>query len=186
MWSDTLEVTEFSIKGPLLIEPKSFADDRGFFTERYRQDLFRELGIPDFIQDNYSRSSLKVLRGIHYQYDRPQGKLVTSTRGVIFDVAVDLRQDSPSLGQHVHVELSGDRPAWFWIPAGFGHGFEVLSKEGADVLYKVDAFYNSCGEGGIRWDDPELAISWPGTAPSLSPRDQELPGWRNYLADCRF
>jgi len=181
-----VKVTEFSIKGPLLIEPKMIGDSRGFFVERFRNDVYLELGLPEFIQDNYSRSSGQVLRGLHFQYDRPQGKLVSAVRGAIFDVAVDIRKSSPTFGQHVAVELHGDKPAWFWVPAGFAHGFRVLSGEGADILYKVNANYNPQGEGGIDFEDPILGIEWPGSNPSLSERDRKMPSWNDYVRDPKF
>lgn len=182
-----MKVTEFKIKGPLLIEPKMFGDARGFFVERYRKDLFAELGLPEFIQDNYSRSSANVLRGLHYQFDQPQSKLISVASGSIFDVAVDIRKGSSTFGEHVHVELDGDHPAWFWVPAGFAHGFQVLSKNGADMLYKVDVPYNPQGEAGIAWNDSQVAIAWPGTEkPSLSERDQRQPDWRSYRAKPAF
>ena len=168
-----MKVEKFEIEGPLLIEPRLFKDERGFFVERFREDQLREIGIQNhFIQDNFSRSEWKVLRGLHYQYDKPQSKLVTCTRGTILDVAVDIRKSSPTFGQAVQVELSGDNPQWLWIPAGFAHGFAVLSEEGADLLYKVDAPYNPKGEGAIRWDDPDLKINWTVSNPLVSERDQ--------------
>jgi dTDP-4-dehydrorhamnose 3,5-epimerase len=181
-----VKVTKFSIQGPLLIEPKMIGDSRGFFVERFRKDVYLELGLPEFIQDNYSRSSGQVLRGLHFQYDRPQGKLVSAVRGAIFDVAVDIRETSPTFGQHVAVELHGDRPAWFWVPAGFAHGFRVLSAEGADLLYKVNADYNAQGEGGIAFDDSDLGIQWPGSSPEISERDRKMPSWKAYLVQPRF
>ncbi len=182
-----MKVTEFSIQGPKLIEPKAHGDARGFFTERYREDLFREIGVgTHFVQDNYSRSQTKVLRGLHYQYDKPQAKLVTATSGRILDVIVDIRKDSHTFGQSVSVEIDGGKPAWFLVPAGFAHGFLVLSPEGADLMYKVDAYYNPKGEGGIRWNDPALKIEWPIRDPIVSPRDAELPGWGAYLEHPKF
>lgn len=181
-----MKITEFKIKGPLLIEPKMLGDARGFFVERYRTDIFGELGLPAFIQDNYSRSGPRVLRGLHFQYAPPQGKLVTAIAGSVFDVAVDIRHKSPTFGQSISVELHGDRPAWFWIPPGFAHGFQVLGKEGADMLYKVDARYGPEGEGGISFNDPTLGIDWPGSDPSLSPKDQNQPAWSDYLKNPRF
>lgn len=180
-----VKITDFNIKGPLLIEPKRFGDSRGFFVERYRKDMFAELGLPEFVQDNYSRSTSKVLRGLHFQFDRPQSKLVSAASGRIFDVAVDIRRDSPTCGQHVAVELHGDLPAWFWVPAGFAHGFQVLG-ESADLLYKVDVPYNQDGESGIAWDDPEIAIQWPESEPALSDRDKRLASWKSYCETPRF
>ena len=182
-----MKVTDFPIKGPLLIEPKVHGDPRGFFTERYREDLFREIGIPNnFIQDNYSRSSGGVLRGLHFQYDKPQSKLVTVTTGRILDVVVDVRKDSPTYGRSLSVEIDGGKPSWFWVPAGFAHGVLVLSSEGADLLYKVDSYYNANGEGGVKWNDPDLGIAWPIQNPKVSARDQELASWKQYRAAPRF
>jgi dTDP-4-dehydrorhamnose 3,5-epimerase len=182
-----MKVTEFRIKGPKLIEPKIHGDARGFFTERYREDLFRELELPtDFVQDNYSRSTGGVLRGLHYQYDRPQAKLVTVAVGRILDVVVDIRKDSPTYGQSLSVEIDGGKPTWFWVPAGFAHGFLVLSQEGADLMYKVDSYYNASGEGGIRWNDPALRIEWPIKDPKVSPRDADLPLFETYNQSPRF
>lgn len=181
-----MNVSGFKIDGPKLIEPKVFGDGRGFFSERFRVDAFRELGLPEFIQDNYSRSQTRVLRGMHFQYDRPQSKLVTATTGRILDVIVDVRSKSPSFGQSISVELDGQKPAWLWVPAGFAHGFLVLSPEGADVMYKVDTPYNPRGEGGICWNDRDLAIEWPVKDPEVSPRDGVLPAWTEYLKAPRF
>lgn len=182
-----MNVTEFAIRGPKLIEPKVFGDARGFFVERYKENVFRELGIDAvFVQDNYSRSQKGVLRGLHYQYDKPQAKLVTAAAGVFLDVIVDLRQASPTFGQSLAVELDGAKPKWLWVPAGFAHGFLVLSDSGADLMYKVDAYYNPSGEAGIRWDDPDLAIDWPMHTPTISPRDMTLPSWQEYRRSPRF
>lgn len=182
-----MNVTEFPIQGPKLIELKAFGDARGFFVERYREDMFREIGIPThFVQDNYSRSQTGVLRGLHYQYDKKQSKLVTATAGRILDVIVDIRKESPTFGQSLAVELDGGKPAWFWVPSGFAHGFLVLSPDGADLLYKVDAYYNPHGEGGIRWDDRDLAIEWPIRNPAVSIRDASQPSWADYVLSAKF
>lgn len=182
-----MKVTEFEIQGPKLIELRTFGDGRGFFVERYRKDLFSEIGLPaTLVQDNFSRSQADVLRGLHYQFDAPQGKLVTALSGRIFDVAVDIRKNSSTFGQYVSVEIDGQRPAWFWIPPGFAHGFLVLSPEGADVMYKVDAYYNAKGEAGIAWNDRELAVAWPKPNPLLSEKDAAQPGWGAYRANPKF
>ncbi len=161
---------------PFLIQPRRFTDSRGFFTERFRQDVFTKLGLShEFAQDNFSHSLPGVLRGLHYQHTPAQGKLVTCTNGAVFDVAVDLRPGSPTFGRWQGVELTAKDPLWFWIPAGFAHGFCVLGKEPADVWYKVDTPYNPDGEGGIVWNDPTLCIKWPIEAPLISPRDANLP-----------
>jgi dTDP-4-dehydrorhamnose 3,5-epimerase len=167
-----LEIQKFDIEGPLLIHLKTFHDNRGFFVERYNEAKFKELGLPTkFVQDNFSRSAYGVLRGLHYQFNPPQGKLVSCTSGEIFDVAVDVRKGSPTFGKHVSVTLNGDRPASFWIPAGFAHGFCVTSKDGADVLYKVDNLWSPGGEGSILWNDADLGIQWPIATPTLSEKD---------------
>lgn len=169
-----MEVQKFDIEGPLLIKLKTFHDNRGFFVERFNLAKFKELGLPtNFVQDNFSKSSYGVLRGLHYQFNPPQGKLVSCTRGEIFDVAVDVRKKSPTFGKHISVILDGDDPAWFWVPAGFAHGFCVTSKEGADVFYKVDNLWNGAGEGSIMWNDPHLAIKWPLENPIMSEKDKE-------------
>jgi dTDP-4-dehydrorhamnose 3,5-epimerase len=156
-----------------LLEPKVFADSRGFFLESYNQRTFAELGIDEgFVQDNHSRSERGVLRGIHYQLIQPQGKLVRAVRGEIFDVAVDLRRSSPSFGSWTGHLLSEENKQMLWIPAGFGHGFLVLS-EVAEVLYKATDFYAPQGERSILWNDAEIGIQWPntGVAPILSAKD---------------
>jgi dTDP-4-dehydrorhamnose 3,5-epimerase len=176
-----MRVTRLEPQGLLLVELALHGDARGFFVERFHEARFREFGLPTrFVQDNHSRSAPGVLRGLHYQSRPAQGKLVGVTRGRIWDVAVDLRSDSPTIGQSFAVELSDLDGRLLWIPAGFAHGFCVLGNEPADILYKVDAPYNPAGEGGIRWDDPELAIAWPMSAPLLSARDQQLGSFRDY------
>lgn len=171
----------------MLIEPSIFKDTRGFFTERFREDKFNEIGIKThFIQDNFSRSDFKILRGLHFQFEKPQSKLVTCTSGKILDVAVDIRKDSKTFGQSIQVILDGEKPQWFWIPVGFAHGFCVLSKEGADVLYKVDAPYNPNGEIGIMWNDPDLKINWGLSDPITSERDQKNISFSQYSLETRF
>lgn len=157
-----------------LLKPKVFGDERGFFMETYRQEWFDELGIT-FVQDNHSASAKGVLRGLHYQVQQPQGKLVRVTAGEVFDVAVDLRKDSPSFGQHVTAHLSADNKHMLWIPPGFAHGFLVMS-ERAEFLYKCSDYYAPAYECSLRWNDPELAIAWPlapGELPALSAKDQD-------------
>ncbi len=176
-----MEIKTFDIDGPKLIKLKSFEDSRGFFVERFKKSLFEKSNLPvNFIQDNFSRSKPGVLRGLHYQWDRPQGKLVTCLTGAIFDVAVDIRMKSPTFGKHIGVELKGSEPSVFWIPAGFAHGFCVLGNEFADVLYKVDNEYNSKGENGILWSDSDLKIAWPVREPVLSSKDDELMTFQEY------
>lgn len=156
-------------------------DSRGFFVERFHVKHFAESGIAgDFVQDNHSRSAPGILRGLHYQHNPAQGKLVGVVRGRVWDVAVDIRPGSATFGKYYALELSGDNGLLFWIPAGFAHGFCVLGDEPADMLYKVNSYYNSQGEGGIRFDDPTLNIAWPLTNPMISKRDKALPGWKDY------
>lgn len=176
-----MEIKSFEIDGPLLIQLKAFHDERGFFVERYNEEKFRTLHLPThFFQDNFSHSKFGVLRGLHFQYNPPQGKLVSCTKGEIFDVAVDIRKGSKTYGKHVSVTLSGDNPALFWIPPGFAHGFCVTSKEGADVLYKVDNPWSAAGEGCIIWNDKDLEISWPKNDFILSPKDKIGTAFQDY------
>ena len=169
---------ETFIKGVFIIEPKVFKDSRGYFFEAWKQAEFEEhVGAVDFIQDNESKSSFGVLRGLHYQKGEfAQAKLVRVIKGKVVDVAVDIRKSSPTFGQHVMVELSGENKRQFFIPRGFAHGFLVLSDE-AVFTYKVDNVYAPQAEAGIRWDDPQLGISWP-IDPSLvqtSEKDLKQP-----------
>ena len=169
-----MNVTETSLPGVLLIEPKVFGDARGFFLESWNRQTFAGLGLDlDFVQDNHSRSAKGVLRGLHYQLNEPQGKLVRVVSGAVFDVAVDVRKSSPHFGQWVGYELSADNHRMLWIPPGFAHGFLVLS-EVADFLYKTTAYYAPQWDRGIRWDDPRIAVQWPlEGAPVLSGKDQQ-------------
>jgi len=174
-----VKVTPTALKDVLVLEPQVFTDARGSFLESYNQRCFEEAVGQKvaFVQDNHSRSVRGVLRGLHYQ--RPpqaQGKLVRVACGAVFDVAVDLRPGSPTFARWVGVELSGENHRQVWIPPGFAHGFLVLS-EFADFLYKASAYYAPEAEGGLRWDDPELAIPWPDVkgAPSLSAKDARAP-----------
>lgn len=164
-----------AIPDVLILEPKVFGDARGFFLESFNARVFRELtGLDvDFVQDNHSRSGAGVLRGLHYQIEQPQGKLVRVVRGRVFDVAVDLRRKSQTFGRWDGVELSEDNHRQLWIPPGFGHGFLVLS-ETADFLYKTTDYYAPQHERCIRWDDPEIGIDWPlAGKPLLSAKDRE-------------
>lgn len=169
-----MTVISAAIPDVLIIEPVVSVDPRGFFLESFNQRDFRKNTGLDvhFVQDNHSRSSRNVLRGMHYQIDRPQGKLVRVSRGSIFDVAVDLRRDSPYFGQWTGVELSEANYRQTWVPPGFAHGFLVLS-ESADVQYKTTGYYEPELERCIAWNDPELDIRWPlGGTPILSAKDQ--------------
>ena len=169
--------TPLNIPDVILITAPKFPDDRGFFMETYKQSEFTAHGISgNFVQDNYSRSTGGVLRGLHYQKDPDaQGKLVSIIKGKIYDVAVDIRQGSPTFGQSVGVELSDERPELLWVPKGFAHGFCVLS-DTVDFTYKcTSSEYAPNTYRGIAWNDPDLAIAWPIKNPTLSDRDQNLP-----------
>lgn len=169
---------ETSIKGVYIIEPTVFEDERGYFMETFQSEEFKEKGIAiDFVQDNQSKSTKGVLRGLHFQYTQPQGKLVRVIKGEVYDVAVDLRKDSQTYGKYEGVILSEKNKKQFYIPPGFAHGFLVLSDE-AEFTYKCTDFYKGDDEGGIIWNDPEIAIDWPlnkldGMKPILSQKDME-------------
>lgn len=167
-----MRVRETPLAGALIIEPRVFRDARGFFLETYHAARYAEAGIVGaFVQDNHSRSQHATLRGLHFQWRRPQGKLVRVIEGEIFDVAVDIREQSPTFGQWVAVSLSADNFRQFYVPPGFAHGFCVTSAV-AQVEYKCTDVYDPEGEAGIAWDDVELAIPWPVKQPLLSPRDE--------------
>lgn len=164
-----------SINDLLIIEPKVFGDDRGFFFESYNQQKFSELIGREvtFVQDNHSRSAKNVLRGLHYQIQHPQGKLVRVVQGAVLDVAVDIRKSSPTFGQHLSMELSSENKRMMWIPEGFAHGFLVLT-ETAEFIYKTTDYWFQEHERAILWNDPELAISWNlQSTPSLSAKDSQ-------------
>ena len=169
-----MKVTRTDIPDVCLIEPRVFGDARGFFYESFNQRAFSEAtGVTtEFVQDNHSRSARGVLRGLHYQIQQPQGKLVRVVSGEVYDVAVDIRRSSPTFGKWVGTHLSGDNKAQFWVPAGFAHGFVVLS-ETAEFLYKTTDYYAPEHEQCIAWNDPFLNIQWPdlGEAPKLSAKD---------------
>jgi len=169
-----MQVVATAIPDLLILEPKVFGDDRGFFFESYNQKTFEQLtGVKaQFVQDNHSKSSAHVLRGLHYQIEQAQGKLVRVSHGSVFDVAVDLRRESSSFGQWVGVKLSSENKRQMWIPAGFAHGFLTLEPD-TEFLYKTTDYYAPQYERCLRWDDPKLAIDWPITVlPSLSAKDQ--------------
>ena len=170
-----MKVTQTALPDVLILEPTVFGDSRGFFCESFNQRTFEvATGITtNFVQDNHSRSAGGVLRGLHYQLEHPQGKLVRVVRGAVFDVAVDLRKSLPSFGKWVGVELTEENHRQLWVPPGFGHGFLVLSAS-ADFLYKTTTFYAPEQERCVIWDDPDLAIEWPlRNAPVLSRKDQQ-------------
>lgn len=176
-----MQISDLVIEGLKLIQLKSFDDERGFFMERFNESKFSELGLPSrFVQDNHSSSHPGVLRGLHYQYNPPQGKLVSVIKGSILDVAVDIRPSSRTFGQFVAVELSAKNKKMLWMPAGFAHGFCVLGNEPAEVIYKVDHLWNGKGESGIRWNDPDLAIPWPVKNPIIATKDQQQPLFAEY------
>ena len=169
-----MKATRLTIPDVVLIEPKVFGDARGFFFESFNQKAFNEATgtSHQFVQDNHSRSAKGVLRGLHYQVEQPQGKLVRVARGRVWDVAVDIRQDSPTFGQWVGTELSEDNQHQLWVPPGFAHGFVVLS-DSADFLYKTTDYYAPQHERCIAWNDAQLAIAWPYAGePVLSAKDQ--------------
>jgi len=176
-------VTSTRLPEVKIVEPKVFGDERGFFMESWNQRTFDEAfgESVQFMQDNHSRSAKGVLRGMHYQYTRPQGKLVRVVAGRVFDVAVDLRRDSPRCGQWVGVELSEQNKRALWIPPGFAHGFLVLS-ESADFLYKATEYYTPSDEKALLWNDPQVGIEWPlepGQQPLVSAKDQVAAAFRD-------
>ena len=186
-----MKATRLSIPEVVLIEPKVFGDARGFFFESFNQKAFNEATGTNhqFVQDNHSRSSRGVLRGLHYQIQQPQGKLVRVARGAVFDVAVDIRRSSPTFGQWVGAELTEDNQHQLWVPPGFAHGFVVLS-ESADFLYKTTDYYAPQHERSIAWNDPSIGISWPALAQGqqllLSAKDSAAPLLASLGADALF
>ncbi len=180
----TTAIVETALPGVVIVEPKVFGDDRGFFFESFNARSFAKTagaGV-DFVQDNHSRSAKDVLRGLHYQLVRPQGKLVRVVVGRVFDVAVDLRRSSDHFGRWVGVELSAENKRQLWVPPGFGHGFLVLS-ESADCLYKTTDYWYPEHERGIRWNDPDLAIAWPLQGqPIVAAKDAAAPRFAD--AEC--
>jgi dTDP-4-dehydrorhamnose 3,5-epimerase len=171
-----MQVLETSLPGVMLLEPRIFNDDRGFFYESYHEKRYWDLGLQvRFVQDNHSHSQRGTLRGLHYQLQNPQGKLVRVSQGEVFDVAVDIRKGSPTFGQWFGALLSSQNNRQLYVPPNFAHGFCVLS-ETADFLYKCTDFYTPGDEYSLRWDDPEIKIEWPMLdAPLLSPKDADAP-----------
>jgi dTDP-4-dehydrorhamnose 3,5-epimerase len=168
-----MNVTEVDIPGLLVVEPKILGDSRGFFTEVYQAERYAKNGMPScFVQDNLSRSERGVLRGLHFQNPKPQGKLVTVLRGAVLDVAVDTRAGSPTFGRHFKLELNDENRRQLWIPRGCAHGFMVLS-ETADFFYKCDEFYSPTDELVLKWDDPALGIDWGYASPQVAQRDRD-------------
>jgi dTDP-4-dehydrorhamnose 3,5-epimerase len=169
-----MQLIKTALADVLILEPKIFGDDRGFFYESFNQQTFAQLtGVKaQFVQDNHSKSAANVLRGLHYQIEQPQGKLVRVTAGAVFDVAVDIRRQSATFGQWVGVVLSAENKRQMWVPAGFAHGFLVM-EDNTEFLYKTTDYYAPQHERCIRWDDPLIAIEWPLSAePNLSAKDQ--------------
>ncbi|MEQ9886766.1 dTDP-4-dehydrorhamnose 3,5-epimerase [Pectobacterium zantedeschiae] len=168
-----MQIIDTAVHGAKIIQPKVFGDARGFFLETFEKKRYQEmLDIDlDFVQDNHSRSSRGVLRGLHFQKTNPQGKLVRVVRGEVFDVAVDIRQDSPTYGKWYGVLLSEENKTQFWLPPGLAHGFVVLS-DTADFEYKCTDYYDPSDEGCLLWNDPELGIEWPISTPLLSEKDK--------------
>jgi len=171
-----MKVIETKLPGVLIIEPKVFGDMRGFFLETWNHERYQAAGFPDvvFVQDNHSRSQKGVLRGLHLQLNHPQGKLVQVATGAVFDVTVDVCPESPTYRQWVGTELSEENHRQLWIPPGYAHGFCVLT-DVADFQYKCTALYHPESDGGVIWNDPELAIEWPVENPILSEKDMTLP-----------
>ena len=168
-----MNIIECDIPGPLVIEPKAFGDDRGFFMESWNAEGFAKAGLDlTFVQDNHSRSQKGVLRGMHFQNPGPQGKLVRVVRGAVFDAVVDLRRSSPTFGKWTGVTLSAENKRMFWVPEGFAHGFLTLEDD-TDFLYKCTTPYAPQNEGSLAWDDPTVGIEWPldGITPLLSSKD---------------
>jgi dTDP-4-dehydrorhamnose 3,5-epimerase len=166
-----MKVISTPLPGVVLIQPKVFGDERGFFLENYQAQRYHEYGLPDrFVQDNHSRSAKNVLRGLHFQKNHPQGKLVYVTSGIVFDVAVDIRVGSATYGRWVGVTLTAESHQQFYVPPGFAHGFCVLS-DVADFHYKCTEYYHPEDEGCLRWDDPDVGITWPIDQPILSAKD---------------
>ncbi|WP_430391394.1 dTDP-4-dehydrorhamnose 3,5-epimerase [Dyella sp. 20L07] len=170
-----MKTTPSSLPGALIIEPKVFGDARGFFYESYHREKFEQIGISShFVQSNVSRSTRGVLRGLHYQWPHPQGKLVSVLEGEVYDVAVDIRHGSPTFGRWTGVMLTAENHRHFWIPEGFAHGFCVLS-ETAIFTYQCSALYNPLADRTVRWDDAAIGIDWPISAPLLSDKDMRAP-----------
>lgn len=170
-----MEITATNIPDVLLLKPEVYSDDRGFFMETYREEHLRSNGINvHFVQDNLSKSQQGTVRGLHYQIDQPQDKLIMVMQGTILDVAVDLRENSPTFGQYVEMKISSRNKYQFFIPKGFAHGFSVLTSE-ALVYYKCSDYYCPEGERGLFWDDPDLGIDWKVDDPIISEKDQHQP-----------
>ena len=172
-----MEVVQTPIEGVVLIRPQVWGDERGYFVETWQKDRYAAAGIDlPFVQDNHSRSTFGILRGLHYQRTRPQGKLVTVSYGKVFDVAVDIRPGSPTMGQWYGVELTQQNQWQLWLAPGLAHGF-VVTSDIAHFHYKCTEYYHPEDEGAIRWDDPTIGVSWPIDIPQLSTKDDSAPFW---------
>lgn len=170
-----MKISDTRIPDVKIVEPRVFEDGRGYFFEAFRESVFQESGIDEhFVQDNVSKSYKNTVRGLHYQIENPQAKLVQCLKGTILDVAVDLRHDSRSFGNFVAIKLSDVSKRMLYVPKGFAHGFSVLSDE-AIVSYKCSDYYNQAGERGVRWDDPQIRVNWDIERPILSDKDRKLP-----------
>lgn len=178
-----MEVSKIFIEGPLVIQPKVFFDDRGYFFESYNRTLFEKAGIPDdFLQDNQSLSQKGAVRGLHFQSEPfAQGKLVRVSRGAVYDVILDIRKDSATYGKHFGIELSEENFTMLWIPVGFAHGFSTL-RDQTLFQYKCTQVYNKASEGGVFWNDSELGIDWQVENPILSDKDQQLPLFKDFVS----
>lgn len=182
-----MEISLTPFDGLKVVQLKIYHDNRGFFVERFNKKLFQDLGLPvDYFQDNHSLSAPNVIRGLHYQNNPSQAKLVGCLRGKILDVAVDIRKNSSTFGKYFSIELSGDNGKLLFIPEGFAHGFAVLGNEPADVMYKVDNQFSKEGDGGIRFNDPDLKIDWQIANPIISDKDKNLPLFADYLKNPKF
>jgi dTDP-4-dehydrorhamnose 3,5-epimerase len=176
-----MKIIETHLPGVIIIEPKLFGDKRGFFLETYREDILNDAGInAHFVQDNHSRSTRGVLRGMHYQMQHTQGKLVRVATGAVYDVAVDVRHGSPTFGQWYGTELNEENMRMMYVPAGYAHGFVVLSAT-TDFMYKCTDYYHPQSEQGIAWDDPNIGIEWPITDVTLSEKDKNNVSLKNQL-----
>src|SRR6185437_11948163 len=176
-----ISIESQNLNGVVIVCPESFEDARGFFMETYREDQFLSLGLPtDFKQDNHSRSGYGVVRGLHFQYDPPMGKIIRVTRGRGFLVAVDIRKGSPTLGQWVGIESSEENKKQMYAPAGFARGLCALS-ETVEIQYKCTTHYNQAADVSIRWDDPEIGVKWPLEHPQISRRDSQAITLREWL-----
>jgi dTDP-4-dehydrorhamnose 3,5-epimerase len=182
-----MEISLTPFDGLKIVQLKIYHDNRGFFVERFNKKLFQDLGLPiDYFQDNHSLSAPNVIRGLHFQNNPSQAKLVGCLRGKILDVAVDIRKNSPTFGKYFSIELSAENGKLLFIPAGFAHGFAVLGNEPADVMYKVDNPFSKEGDGGIRFNDLDLKIDWQIANPIISDKDKNLPLFVDYLKNPKF